>query len=411
MSTETSILLPTAKVDLFLRDGKTIEAAKALQNDWRFARVSVRVHEGDVEDAIKLYASSPSPEILMVETDSTEQVFINRLGELSGSCEENTSAIVIGPVNDVNLYRSLTAMGVSDYLVRPVPLDTLSELIAQTLIKKLGTAGSRLISVVGSKGGVGVSSVSQILSYLSSENLSQKTLLLDAAGAWSSHGVSMGFEPVASTAEAIKAVVGKDADSLRRMLYQVNDKLSVLATGLEPMLETAATITQFEEILNNVMTNYPVVIVDLSGAPHALKKSLLTRSHEIMVVATPTLSSLRAARSLIGEIKKIQGGKGDHIDLIVNMVGMAPGKEVPKSDIKAALDFEPEAFIPFDTKVFIGAENEGRKISSDKAGQDIAVKLLPLLQKIIGGGDTSAPDNDNQDGLIGSLMSKLKTKK
>jgi len=408
--TETSILLPSATVDLFLKDKATIEAARALQADWRFARVTVRVQEGDVETAIKLYAQSSSPEIIMVETDTTDDSFIGRLGELSGSCQENTSAIVIGPVNDVNLYRSLTAMGVSDYLVRPVPQETLSELIAQTLIEKLGAAGSRLIAMIGSKGGVGVSSLAQALSYGSSENLGQKTLLLDAAGAWSSLGVGMGFEAVGSTAEAIKAVVARDVDSLRRMMYSVNDKLTVLATGMEPMLEVAATINQYEEILNNALTSYPVVIVDLSGAGPALKKTVLTRAHEVILVSTPTLAALRSARGLMQEIKKLVGGHGGHIDLVINMVGLAPGKEVPKADIKIALDCDAQAVIPFDSKLFIGTENEGRKLSSEKAGQDVIQKILPLIQKIISR-DVSPIGDAGGDGLLGSILGKMKTKK
>lgn len=158
------------------------------------------------------------------------------------------------------------------------------------------------------------------------------------------------------------------------------------------------------------MSSYPVVIVDLSGAGAALKKSILTRSHEIMIVSTPTLASLRSARSLMTEVKKLQGGKGDHMDLIVNMAGIAPGKEVPKGDIKAALDHEPEAVIPFDAKVFIGSENEGRKISADKAGAEIAMKLMPLLQKATGLRHETNEDAV-QGGALGSLMSKLKAKK
>lgn len=410
MRTETSILLPSATVDFFLKDKETIAAAQSLQNDWRFARVKIRVQEGGVETATKLYASSASPEIVMIETDTTEDSFIARLGELSGHCEEHTSAIVIGPENDVNLYRRLTSMGVSDYLVRPVPEETLGDVIAQTLIEKLGAAGSRLIAIVGAKGGVGVSSLAEALACGSSETLDQKTLLLDAAGAWSSLGVGLGFEPVASTAEAIKAVVAKDMDSLRRMLYSVSDKLSVLATGTEPMLEVAASIGQFEEILNTSMNSYPVVIADLSGAGPNLKKTILTRAHEIIVVSTPTLASLRSARALIQEIKKLHGGQASNIDLVLNMVGMAPGKEVPKADIKAALDSEPEAVIAFDPKLFIGVENDGRRISLEKAGQDVIQKLLPMIQKVVVARE-AAVANDAADGsLLGGLLGKLKKK-
>ncbi len=409
MRTETSILLPSATVDLFLRDKATIEAARALETDWRFARVNIRVTEGNVENAIELYGETNSPEIIMIETDTTDEGFIGRLGELSGRCNEKTSAVVIGPVNDVNLYRKLTAMGVSDYLVRPVPQDTLGDVIAQSLIEKLGAAGSRLVAVVGSKGGVGASTIAQLIAWGASEKLGQKTLLLDGAGAWSSFAVGIGFEPVASTAEAIKAVTAKDSDSLRRMIYQANDKLSVLATGTEPMLEVASSIGQYEEILNMVMASYPVVIVDLSGAIPSVKKAVLTRAHEIVIVATPPLSSLRLARSLMQETKKIHGGQGANIDLIVNMAGLAPGKEVGKADIKTALEVDPTATVNFDPKLFIGMENEGRKISSDKAGQDVLDKILPMVQKIVAR-DAAQAEATNDAGVIGSLLGKLKKK-
>lgn len=410
MSIDTSILLPSATVDLFLKDKATADAARALSDDWRFARVLINVHDGGVEDAISIYKQSRSPDIILIETETTDDSFTGRLGELSSHCTETTSAIVIGPVNDVNLYRSLTAMGVSDYLVRPVPIETLSEVIAQTLVEKLGASGSRLIAMIGSKGGVGASALSQVMAWASSETLGQKTLLLDAAGAWSSLGVGMGFEPLGGTAEAIKAVVAKDQDSLRRMLHQANDKLFVLATGTESMLDSPAALDQFEEILNTALSSYPVIIVDLSGAPHSVQKTVLGRAHETIVVTTPTLPALRCARALISEIKKIHGGQQSNLDLVLNMAGFAPGKEVPKADIKMALDLEPSATIAFDPKLFIGMESEGRKISSDKAGQDILQKLLPLIQKMVARDQTSVA-SDEAEGLLGSLLGKIKTKK
>lgn len=388
-----------------------MEAARALEQDWRFARVSIRVFDGNVENAIAQYGQSVSPEILFIETDTTEQSFIDRLDALSGLCNEKTSAIVIGPVNDVNLYRSLTAMGVSDYLVVPVPQDILAEVIATTLIEKLGASGSRLIALIGAKGGVGTSAIAQALAWMSADTMAQKTLLMDAAGAWTSLPVGMGFEPAASTAEAIKAVAARDHDSLRRMLYNVHEKLFVLATGTEPMLDTPAQIGQFEEILNMTMASHPVVIVDLSGAVPSIKKTILTRAHEIIVVTTPTLPALRCARALMQEIKKLYGGHERALDLIVNMMGIAPGREVSRSDIKSALECDVSALIPFEPKLFTGAENDGKNIAADKAGAGIVEKLMPLLQKIIQRvGGVQAAEQTPDDGLLGGILGKLKKK-
>ena len=51
----TSVLLPAARVGLYVLDAELREAARALVGDWRFARVTFDIHDGDVEDAIKAY--------------------------------------------------------------------------------------------------------------------------------------------------------------------------------------------------------------------------------------------------------------------------------------------------------------------------------------------------------------------
>ncbi|MFA5593611.1 MAG: type II secretion protein ATPase [Micavibrio sp.] len=409
MTHETSILLPSATVDFFVKDAQTVESAKALSSDWRFARVAVNIHGGGVEGAIEYFAKGQASDIIMIETDVTDESFTDRLGVLSSHCHENTSAIVIGPVNDVNLYRSLTSMGVSDYLVRPVPSDTLAEVIAQTLIQKLGAAGARLVAVMGAKGGIGVSSVAQLLGAASSGLLGQKTLLFDAAGAWSSLGVGLGFEPVAGTAEALRAAGAKDMDSLRRVLYQADEKFFVLATGAEPMLDSGTQGAEFESFIDVALSSHPVVIADLSSAPPALQKTILGRAHGIILLSAPTLPSLRNARSLINEIRKIFGGQDKNIDLVINMAGMGGGKDIPAGDIKNALDMEPFTTIPFDPKLFMGAENEGRQLIKDKAGEEIARSLLPLLKKAAG--LENAANDDRGAGLLGSLLGRIKSRK
>lgn len=383
MNNETNILLPTASVDLFLKDKETTEAANALINDWRFSRVVVSVEEGDVETAIQSYKETKSPNLVIIETDTTDESFTEALGRLSEYCHEGTSAIIIGPVNDVSLYRELTAMGVSDYLVRPVPLQTLSEIIASNLIDKLGSKGSRLIAVVGAKGGVGTSSLTQGLAWGVSETLKHKTFLMDAAGGWSSLSVGMGFEPATTLYEAVRAASNKDEDTLARMFFQANDKLSVLAAGADPMLEASVHAQQYEELIDLMMVTYPVVMIDLSGAIPSLKRAVIDRAHELVLVTTPTLSSLRAARSLIQEVKLLKNGDISCIDLVVNMEGIMPSKEVPKKDIAAALDMKPSVTIPFDAKLFLGSENEGKKLTGQKTGADVVNLLLPIAQNVL----------------------------
>ncbi len=139
----SSTLLPAAAVDVYSRDSETLQAARGLAQDWRFARVRVNVEEGDAESAIAAYQHRRSPQLVIMQTDTIDDSFTAKLEELAQHCEEGTSAIVIGPVNDVYLYRKLIDMGVTDYLVRPVETPVLAEVIAKSLVDQLEVTGSR----------------------------------------------------------------------------------------------------------------------------------------------------------------------------------------------------------------------------------------------------------------------------
>lgn len=410
VNTATSVLLPAATVDFFLKDKETAEAARSLSDDWRFARVTVSVEEGNIESAIQAYEQAASPSLIIIETDTTDSSFVDRLGALSAHCDEGTAAIIIGPVNDVNLYRQLTSMGVSDYLVRPVPFDTLSEVVAGTLIEQIGASDSRLIGVVGAKGGVGATSMAQALALGISENLGQKTFMMDASGGWGSLSVGLGFEPLAKISEATRVAGNHDIDSLKRLLVKPNDKLCVLASGSDPMLERVAEPQEFEALIDLIMASYPMTVIDLSGAQPELKKTVIERAHELLLVTTPTLPSLRAARTLMHEIKVLHGGAMHGIELVLNMRGMVPGKEVPESDIKAALDHHISVSIDYDPKIFMSAEGEGKHISQIKGGEAVVNALLPLGQKMTNGKsvDGNIKSDNKSDGLLGQVLNKFK---
>lgn len=409
--TSTAILLPTASAAVFSRDEQTLAAARAIKNDWRFARVNLRVEAGDALSAADVFRSSASPNLVIVQTDSIDEDFTQQLGTLAGSCDEHTAAIVIGPVNDVYLYRRLIDMGVSDYLVKPVANDVMAEVMARTLIEKLGVSGSRLIVFAGAKGGVGTSVLAEASGWAVSEILRQKTVLVDASGGWSAMSVGMGFEPTTTLSEAARAAERKDEDSLRRMLFKASENLSVLASGGDVMLDESITPVQCESLLDMLLLKHPVVIVDVSHAPAALARLALTRANQIFIVSSPTLPSLRLARSLLIEIRELRGKSNENIEMLINMAGFAPASEVSKVDIEKALEFKVSTTIAFNPKVIIGCESQARKLTDDRDGREIVnTHLLPLLKKVIttGAKDDSAGKQAQKSGLLGGLFGGFK---
>lgn len=404
----TSILLPTATVAIFSQDSETVAAARVLVDDWRFARIQFQIEHGGVDKATQTYSNASSPEIVIVQTDAIDEAFVKKLETLGSQCSQGTSAIVIGPVNDVYLYRRMIDMGVSDYLVRPIKTDILADVIAKTIIESMGASESRLIAFVGAKGGVGTSALAQAAAWGASDILGQKTILIDSAGGWSTTGVGMGFEPSTTLAEAARAAANKDEDSIKRMLFRASDKLSVLASGGDDMLETPIEAGQLEELLTMLMMTYPVVVADLSHASESLKNAVLTRASQIHVVSTPTLTSLRLARSLIQEIKDRRGGKDAGIEMIVNMQGLAGKNEISKKDIEQAMEFKISSTLPFEPGLFMAIETQSKKIISDVKGAELVKKhILPLIQKIISH-DGEVKESKDKSGFLDNILGKTK---
>ena len=408
----TDILLPDASVFVFSKDNETLVCARCLKDDWRFGRVKVDAVEGSVEDAIEKFKTDGASDLIIIQTDEIDDSFTDRLGELSNYCDENTAAIIIGPVNDVYLYRKLIDMGVSDYLVRPIKPEILTDVISKALIKRLGVSDSRMIAFVGAKGGVGTSCLAQVCSLISSKMLGRKTLLMDGGGGWSPLSVGLGFDPATTLPEVSRAVEGNNKDALERMFFDVGDGLSVLASGADAMLDPTINAKSYEAVIDNLMVKSPTVFVDLSSTESSIKKMVLSRAHHIVVITTPTVTSLRFCRSLLKEISDIRGDDISDVSLVVNQAGISKAHEVVEADIAEALEVAPSASIANLPALFFKYESEMKDMLSDKGFDALATAFLPILEKTISGAsDDGDSDNDDKDlGLLGGFLSKLKSK-
>ncbi len=407
----TDILLPSARVFIFSNEEKTLSASDDMADDWRFARVDVEIHNGDVLTAIETFKEQSSPDLLIVQTDEIDDKFTSSLEELSSYCEEGTSAIIIGPVNDVYLYRKLIEMGVSDYLVRPIESEVLRGVIAKALVNNLGMSDSRLISFVGAKGGVGTSTLTQIAAWNAAKTLGQKTLLMDASGGWSSLSVGAGFDPAATLHEVAAAVDAGNEDALERMFYGASDKLRILSSGADAMLDTGVSAAQYEAILDNLMVKIPLVFVDLSAAEPHLKKAVISRSHHTILVTSPSVTSLRFCRALIKELSAVRGGQTDDFSLVLNMQGMSKAHEIDRAAIAEALEMSPSLVLDYIPALFMKYESDVEKMLSDKNGEALSRVFLPLLKKVIA--IDGVEENEGKEGglgLFGSFLSKMGSK-
>lgn len=405
-SSSYATLLPVARVAVFSGHEETRAAVSALAADWRFARVTFDIQTGDLTRAIQLYAQGASPNVIIIDTDVIDSSFTALLEQLASTCTEGTDAVVVGPVNDVAMYRYLINMGVGDYLVRPLQSSVIADVIARLILAQLGASGSQLIATIGGKGGVGTSTIAGLVGYGLSEHGGHKTVLLDMAFGKSYLPVAFGLEPVATFSELARAAATNDPNAMQRMLLKAGKNLFVLGTGNDRYLDDGIPAEQIDYILDRILSVYPYVVIDLSSAPATMQRLVLARAQKIILVSTPTLPSLRLTRALINDIKDLKGGNTELLDFVLNMTDQNQGAEVKRSDIEAALQHKVNMMIPYDPKLIMTAEAKTKILGTVKGISKIIDDLIIKLHLGQSGGRSGTDPSKSGGGLLKSLIHK-----
>ncbi len=147
--------VPRISIDIFTEFPDTSTLMQKASADRRLSKAHVEVHSGGVAAAENYFMKNPTPNLLIVETAAQGAAVLKELERLSAVCDETTKVIVIGRINDVQLYRELIRSGVSEYLVAPLDPLQIIETISGLYIKPDAPPIGRVTVFAGARGGAG----------------------------------------------------------------------------------------------------------------------------------------------------------------------------------------------------------------------------------------------------------------
>ena len=170
-----------------------------------------------------------TPNLLIVETRLNGQAALDELDRLADVCDPSTKVIVIGRVNDVELYRELMRRGASEYLVAPLNPLHLIEVISGLYLDPDAAPIGRVITFIGARGGVGSSSLAHNVGWCIAEELQINTTIVDFDLPFGTAGLDFNDEPGQGVADALSAPERLDDVLLDRLLMKRGDHLSLFA--------------------------------------------------------------------------------------------------------------------------------------------------------------------------------------
>jgi pilus assembly protein CpaE len=161
-----------------------------------------KCNKGGLRNAVQSLSISASPAILMVDLSESGDP-LNDINGLAEVCEPGTVVIAVGQVNDVRLYRDLVASGIQDYLLKPLSASQLRDTLTQAQAvfasprNSDGEAVKKHVStaVVGTRGGVGASTLATSFAWLFSADHKRPTAMLDLDVHFGTGALSLDLEP------------------------------------------------------------------------------------------------------------------------------------------------------------------------------------------------------------------------
>jgi pilus assembly protein CpaE len=380
--------VPRISVQAFCETEDTAAAIRSASEDRRLAKAHVTVKMGGIATAIDVYQRVPTPNVIILQTNGGSEI-LDGLDQLAGHCDPGTRVVVIGDQDDDVSYRELVRRGINDYVVGPIePLDAIRSICSLFSAQDAVPTG-RIIAVVGAKGGVGASTIAHNVAWTIGRDLALDSVVIDLDLPFGTASLDYNKDPMQGIANAVFQPDRPDTALMERLLAKCSDNLSLLAAPatLERVYDFGAEA--FDAIFDTLRMTTPCIVLDVPHQWSAWTKRVLVGADDILVVAEPDLANLRNAKNLVRELKTSR--PNDRTPLYcVNQVGMPKRPEINVREFAKAMETPPVAVIPFDSRTFGTAANNGQMIAETYA-MHRSTRIFQQMARVLTGRGEDKP--------------------
>ncbi len=368
-----------------------------------------KCNKGGLRNAIQSLSVSASPNILMVDLSESGDP-LNDINALAEVCEPGTVVIAIGQVNDVRLYRDLLASGIHDYLLKPLSAAHLRDSLTQAQAVFTAPRGGEQdtvkrhvsVAVVGTRGGVGASTLASSLAWQFSTDHKMPTALLDLDIHFGTGALTLDLEPGRGLTDAIDNPSRIDGLFIERAMVRANDNLAILSAEApvhSPVMTDGSAFLQLEEEFRHA---FEMTVIDmprnmLINFPHLLG--------DVNVIVLATELTLASARDTIRLMSWLKTAAPHAAVVVVSNKVQTAGAEISRADFESSIERKIDFSIPFDQKAASTAAKLGKTLVDANAGSKIAISIKQLSGYILGASEEDIVDvaSSGKKSLLGSF--------
>jgi pilus assembly protein CpaE len=269
------------------------------------------------------------------------------------------------------------------------------------------------LAVIGTRGGVGASTIATSLAWLYSDKMSHLTGFLDLDVHFGTGALALDLEPGRGLTDAIDNPSRIDGLFIERAMIKANEKLSILsaeASISSPILTDGSAFFQLQEEFRAAFEN---TVIDL---PRSMLIAYPHLMHDVNVVVIVCELTLASARDTIRLLAWLRSNAQHCTPLVVANKVQSAHMEVSRKDFEGSIERKIDLILPFDAKATSQAAKVGKPVVEGARGSKISagiVALSELAQNIFAGGNeeegTAAPTAAKKS-MMGGFKAMLSKK-
>lgn len=375
--------IPRVSIQAFCESDAVSSIVERASADRRMSKAHVRLENGGIPAATSYYQTATTPNLIILESHLVGNELIEQLQNLAQVCDEGSNVLIIGHQNDVQLYRNLISRGVAEYLVAPISMVELMNVINELFVNPESEPLGNTMAFVGAKGGVGSSTLAHNVAFSISDRFQSDVLLVDMDLPFGTANIDFDQDPERGVADAVFSADRVDDTYLDRLMAKCTDHLSLLAAPSTLDNEYDFGPDDFRQVLDVAQRGTPNVVLDIPHVWTGWSKTVLTGADKVIITATPDLASLRNTKNLIDMLSELRPND-EKPTLVLNQVNVPKRPEISVADFADPLGIEPEIVIPFDPALFGMASNNGQMIVEADPKSEIAGSFDSLAQVLTG---------------------------
>jgi pilus assembly protein CpaE len=379
----------------FVADRNTEQVLKSYVLEQAMPHAHVAI--GGVADAIAyLLKIERSPLFLLIDLHDSVMP-LSDLGRLAEVCEPSVQVVALGERNDVGLFRSLLKLGVRDYLVKPLTVELLKRTISVaggTIDPVVQTRAGKTIAFVGSRGGVGVTTIGLNVARNLAEDKHRRVAYVDLNVYGGAANSMLGIQSNNGLTDVLHNVHRLDPQYVERTLVANGSRLFILSSELDYGAPRPFHSGALKRVLEVLRDSFHYVMLDVGNRTDPLAGEAFDYASRVYVVADRSVHSTRETLRLL---RYIEGRDNNPAaSLLLNNPNAATAGKVQPVDFTTAVGHTMLYEVPFEARAISIAENLGEapaekaakgfnqtiaRIGSDLTGQHTASERT-FLQKL-----------------------------